>query len=225
MKIDSLRQKMVSGSWDFISPNSIDDTINNIDLRSQAHICESFQPHLKVSLKDISNTYGGYHRPQAINESTYKDIANLIDGNFLNQEVRAKELSGIKMVGFKPEDTLNFHIHSSNFTENRIKYTNSVQFDQWVELGTDPDFNFTERARLLLWVGDIRLHCTCPSFLYHGYQYMCTVLDAAIYPEERFPRIKNPSEKGIVCKHMNRILKVLPFHQAEISKELRNQFG
>ena len=212
---------MLAGSWDYYLKS--DKT--NIDFRSQEEICEAFHPHIKLNLKDISNEYNQYERPSLVNESTYKDIATLIDGNFLNQEVRAKELDGVRFVGFKPENTMNFHIHSSNFTENRIKYTNSVKFDQWIELGTDPDFNFVERSRLLLWVGDIRLHCTCPSFLYHGYQYMCTVLDAAIYPEERFPRIKNPSERGIVCKHMNRILKVLPFHQGQIATELKSQFG
>lgn len=162
---------------------------------------------------------------RTVNETTYKELGQLIDGNFLNQKVRADQLTGIRYVGFKPDDIMNFHVNSSEHASNRIRYTNSIQFDQWEEIGTDPDFNFMERARLLLWVGDIRVHCTCPSFLYWGYQYMCTVMDAAVYPEERFPRERNPAERGIVCKHLNRVLRVLPFHNAQIASELKRQFG
>ncbi len=187
----------------------------SLDWHSHSSVCEHYQPYVSLNMENV----------RQVNEATYKDLGTLVDGNFLNQAVRAEELTGIRYVGFEPEDIMNFHINSSNHTKNRIKYTNSFQFDQWEEIGVDQDFNFMERARLLLWVGDIRMHCTCPSFLYWGYQYMCTVLDAAIYPEERFPRIRNPSERGIVCKHLNRVLRVLPFHAGSIAKEIKNQFG
>ncbi len=187
----------------------------SVDWHSHSSVCQHYQPYAQIDIADV----------RMVNEATYKDLATMIDGNFLNQQVRAEELTGIRFVGFEPEDIMNFHINSSNHTKNRIKYTNSIQFDQWEEIGADPDFNYNEKARLLLWVGDVRFHCTCPSFLYWGYQYMCTVLDAAIYPEERFPRIRNPSERGIVCKHLNRVLRVLPFHNSQIASELKKQFG
>jgi len=160
----------------------------------------------------------------ALNEVTYKELASGIDGNFLNQKVRADALKGIRYVGFD-DNVMNFMVNSSKFDENHIQYKVSIMFDQWDELGQDTSFNFAERARMLLWVGDIRLHCTDPSFLYWGYQYILTVFDASIYPEERPPRVRNPGERGIVCKHLNRVLRVLPFHSGEIATELKRQFG
>lgn len=211
MRLATLQTSSPKFEWGF------DDTVEVSDLnwRSHSDVCGHFHPHVTVGMQSVAQ----------LNEATYKEIATLIDGNFLKQTVRANELDGIRYVGFKPEDVMNFHVNSSEHDENAIKYANSIQFDQWEEIGRDPDFNWNERARMLLWVGNIKLHCSCPSFLYWGYQYICTVLDAAIYPEERFPRIRNPQERGVVCKHLNRVLRVLPFHSGSIAKELRRQFG
>lgn len=164
------------------------------------------------------------HAHQSMTEATYKEIASLIDGNFLNQKIRAEELKGIQLEGFE-DDTMQFRIESSKFLENGIRYQCLVKFDEWDDYGQDVDFNFPEKARLLLWVGNIRLWCGCPSFLYWGYQYILTVLDASIYPEERYPEIRNPGERGSVCKHLNRILRVLPFYSGHIAKELKRQYG
>ena len=187
----------------------------SIDWKTHSSVCGHYQPHVNVSVPSL----------RQVDEATYKELGQLVDGSFLKQAIRAEELNGVQVIGFEPADILNFHVDSSEKATNGIKYTNSVQFDEWEEIGADPDFNFNEKARLLLWVGNIKLHCTCPSFLYWGYQYMCTVMDAAVYPEERFPRDRNPSERGIVCKHLNRVLRVLPFHSAEIARELKKQFG
>lgn len=161
---------------------------------------------------------------RGLNEATYKELAGMIDGNFLNQKIRADALNGIKLAGIEG-NTMQFLINSSEYAQNRIQYQCSVQFDQWEEVSQDTDLNFVEKARLLLWVGNIRLHCTDPSFLYWGYQYLLTALDAAVYPEERKPQVKNPDERGIVCKHLNRILRVLPFYSGDIAKALKAQYG
>ncbi len=187
---------------------------HQLQFENREHMVNLFNPYVTVDMKQFSQ----------INEVTYKEIAQLIDGNFLKQKIRADALTGIQLHGFDG-DMMNFLINSSEFDRNRIRYMNTIKFDQWAELGQDPDFNFAERARMLLWVGDIRLHCTCPSFLYWGYQYILSVLDAAVYPEARFPKIRNPGERGVVCKHMNRILRVLPFYSGVIARELKKQFG
>ena len=213
MQVANLQNRpTLQGTWGHHGTTTI---LEGVDYQRHAAVCEHHQPYVQLDMPQI----------RTVNEATYKELGTLIDGNFLNQKVRADELSGINLVGFEPEDVMNFHVNSSKHTRNRIRYTNSIQFDEWDEIGADPDFNFMEKARLLLWVGNIRVHCTCPSFLYWGYQYMCTVLDAAVYPEERFPRIRNPQERGIVCKHLNRVLRVLPFHNAQIASELKRQFG
>lgn len=159
-----------------------------------------------------------------LHETTYRELVQLIDGNFLNQRVRADALKGIELEGFT-DNTMHFTIESSEIVKNGIRYNLDVQFDQWDEVGNDPDFNFAEKARLLLWVGDVRMSCSCPSYLYHGYQYLLTAMDAAIHPEERPPHVKNPDQRGIVCKHLSRLLRHLPFYSGQIATELKNQFG
>jgi hypothetical protein len=161
---------------------------------------------------------------QILNEVTYKELASIIDPQFLNQQIRADVLTGLELDSVT-DDVLNFLVNSSEFTENRIRYKCSVSFDEWDETGSDPDLNYAEKARLLLWAGNIRLNCTCPSFLYWGYQYILTVLDAAINPETRNPVIRNPNHNGACCKHLNRVLRALPFYSGKIAKALKDQFG
>lgn len=160
----------------------------------------------------------------ALNEVTYKEIASGIDNNFLNQKVRADALTGIRFIGFD-DNVMKFMVNSSKYDENHVQYEVSIMFDEWDEIGQDADLNFAERARMLLWVGNIKLHCTDPSFLYFGFEYILTIFDAAIYPEKRPPNIRNPQTRGLVCKHLNRVLRVLPFHSGEIAAELKKQFG
>ena len=159
-----------------------------------------------------------------LHEATYKELASLIDGNFLQQKVRSEVLQGVRLDHFE-DNIAHFAVKSSEFNNNRIVYDCAVQFVDWDEVGQDPDLNFNEKARMLLWVGDIRLHCSCPSFLYHGYNYLLSVLDSAINPEQRPPVRNNPDQRGIVCKHLNRILRVLPVHSGKIAEEIRRQYG
>jgi len=159
-----------------------------------------------------------------LNEATYEEVASLIDGNFLLQNVRYKQLQRAKFDHFE-DNTMVFSVPSSENNKNNIVYDVRVQFVNWDEIGNDTDFNFNEKARLLLWTSDIKLHCTDPSFLYWGYQYLLTAIDASIYPEERKPVVRNPQERGIVCKHARLVLQVLPFNMGYIAQEMKNQFG
>jgi hypothetical protein len=54
-------------------------------------------------------------------------------------------------------------------------------------------------------------------------QYIMTQKDAAIIPEVRYPHIRNPNLKGVVCKHLNRTLKVLPFHLGNLAAAVKEQ--
>ena len=213
MQVSKLQNRPVlKGQWGYHGSNTI---VENVDYTRHSAVCQQHSPYISVPMRTVAT----------LNEATYKEIGSLVDGSFLSQKIRADELTGIRFVGFQPDDVMNFHVNSSNSESNRIRYTNSIQFEDWEEIASDPDLNFSERARMLLWAGNIKMHCTCPSFLYWGYQYMCTVLDAAIYPEERYPRERNPSERGITCKHLNRVLRVLPFHSGEIASAAKKQFG
>lgn len=212
MHLHEIKQGRPTYHWDF-EPRSVNP--HTTDLTCPEVVCGIFKPRACLNLRD-------YHQ---LEETTYKDIAQLVDPSFLNQAQRKARLTGIRAIGFEPHNTLNFNVNSSEYDKNRIRYVDSVLFNDWEQIGTDQELSHIERARMLLWIGDIKLHCTCPAFLYWGFQYMLTVLDAAIYPEQRFPDQRNPKERGIVCKHMARVLEVLPFHSGDIARELRRQFG
>jgi len=187
-----------------------------VDLNDIDHVSAAFNPGLVVNLRD-------YH---TLNEYTYRDIAQLIDGSFLSQKIRADELKRVEYVDIDTDGILNFLVPSSKFDTNGIKYQNQVQFVEWDQIGQDEGFNDSvEKARMLLWQGNIKLHCTCPSFIFFGYQYLLSVLDSAIYPEERPPVTRNPRQRGAVCKHLNRVMRVLPFYSGRISSAIKSQFG
>lgn len=207
MRLSSIQPITANWSFDYHPVYHIDYC------NDKKNLCKKSNVHQYTNISDIR-----------LNEATYKEIAGLIDGDFLKQKVRADVLKGIQFMNFD-KDIMNFEIESSEFASNGIHYLCGVQFMDWDNLMQDSDFNYIERARLLLWSGDIKLHCTCPSFLYWGYQYLLTSIDASVYPETRKPVVRNPQERGIVCKHLNRILRALPFYSGEIAKGLKDQFS
>jgi hypothetical protein len=186
------------------------------DHRSPERVAETYHPVLQISLREYNRL--------PLTEMTYRELAAAIDPTFLSQGIRSKALTGIKYIGFQG-DTMQFRVNSSEFEKNDTWYMSEVKFDEWEDVGQDTDLTPIEKARLLLWVGNIRINCTDPSFLYWGYQYILTQFNSAIYPEDRPPVVRNPGLKGIVCKHLNRILKVLPFYSGDIAKEISLQFG
>lgn len=98
-----------------------------------------------------------------------------------------------------------------------------IQFNEWMDQVNDPSVNANEAARLLLWSGNVKLHCGCPSFTYWGFNYILDQMDASIYHEDRYPTIRNPHLRGIACKHLIRTLKVLPFHLADMAAVIKAQ--
>lgn len=67
---------------------------------------------------------------------------------------------------------------------------------------------------LVIMNGDIKIYCTCPSWIYGGYKYMASQLDYAFYDTElRFPKVRNPKLQGTLCKHAYIVLKALPYQK------------
>jgi len=226
MKIQKIMKHTPDFRWDYDIPS--DEVLEGLDWSIQKEVTDAFNLHLRCNAQELVKTNESAYAEvnKMLNEATYKELASLIDGNFLKQKIRADELQGVfykKTVG----STMYFMVPSSEKSDNNIDYLNMVQFDEneWNSIGNDPDLDGNEKARMLLWTGNISLFCSDPSFLYWGYQYILTVLDSSIYPEERQAVIKNPQDRGICCKHLNRVLRVLPFHSSDITTALKQQFG
>ena len=61
----------------------------------------------------------------------------------------------------------------------------------------------------------------CPAFHYWGYKYKAWRMGYGLEKELRRPVIRNPHEKGYVCKHLYLVLQTFPFY----AKTLASKFG
>lgn len=167
--------------------------------------------------------------PQRLDELTYKQIGAMIDDSFLNQKVRAAALEGVKLSSIDDENgEMVFMVKSSEHNEPNKRgtgliYANSVRFVEWKDVVDEEDMKPIERARLLMFDGNLQLNCTCPSFLYHGYRFLLTKHNASIFPEPRPPEVRNPQQRGIVCKHMNRVIRSFPFHSGKLAAHIKQK--
>lgn len=59
---------------------------------------------------------------------------------------------------------------------------------------------------------DVKVACSCEAFLYQGYKYITYKADSGIDPEDRFPIIRNPSLRGMLCKHILAVFKKLAIY-------------
>lgn len=168
---------------------------------------------------------------EALKEVHYRDIMSDVvnpDGAAGSKHSKlpyrdwAPLIKSVRFVGMK-KNTMKF------FVPNKYNgWETYIQLPDFYEQIKDTSLDANEVSRLLFWQGDIRVHCGCPSYLFWGFQYIMTELDAAIVPEVRFPTIRNPELKGVVCKHLRKTLKVLPFHLGKIAatvKQERSRLG
>jgi hypothetical protein len=61
---------------------------------------------------------------------------------------------------------------------------------------------------------------------YWGYRYIATRkgVVAPGYAERRPPKVRNPLQRGIMCKHLALVLSILPFNASTIAKEFNDYF-
>lgn len=161
---------------------------------------------------------------QFLTEANRKEIVARIDDYFLKHKIRRGQLGPVTFNGFK-NDCMYFSVDSSQFAKNGITYIIRIKFIEWRKIGMRSDLNWIQKARLLLQQGNIKIDCTDPSFLYWGFQYMLTQINASIRRESRPPNIRNPRRRGIVSKHPSKVLQVLPFYSGDIAQELKRQFN
>lgn len=202
--------------------------LNDINFKNFINLA---YPQLELNLNE--NLIEARRKPQS---RTYKEIISAIDPNFLKHSQRATALRGVRLamgsscsLALEEEPstfcngTMAFIVQSSNHDNNGIDYVNRIQITEWNDVVHDLTLTPQEVAKLIVWSGHVKLHCTCPSFLYYGFQYILSQLGNSIYPEDRPPHIRNPGQRGIVCKHLNRSLKAFPFYWNNISSQIKKE--
>jgi hypothetical protein len=162
------------------------------------------------------------HFVQVLDEMTLNDIIPELTSNNLPHKDYSALIKMSRYMGYKG-NILKF------FVPNKYNGWNCmIRYVEWEEQMRDTSITAVEAARLLIWGANLQVHCTCPAYHFWGMQYIDTQLDMAIYPEDRFPSIRNSQLRGIVCKHLKRTLFVTKFHSGTIAaaiKEQRRQLG
>lgn len=158
--------------------------------------------------------------PSRLDEITAPDILHIIDPRDLPHRDYAPLIKYVRYKRFATRNMMEFFVPSPVEINEWYSY---VQWTQWDDVVRDTSLTAPEAARLLYWSGDMRVWCGCPSFLFWGYQYILTQLDASIEPENRFPKIRNPNLKGVCCKHLRKVMKILGFHVGDMAKEIKRQ--
>jgi len=93
----------------------------------------------------------------------------------------------------------------------------------WNKQGTK--VNYSKLALAVLANTDLKVRCTCPAFQYWGPAYQLTKKDA-IYGkgEKRPPKVRNPKQKGLFCKHLDVTLRTFLFYHGEMAKVLKKYY-
>ncbi len=152
----------------------------------------------------------------ALNEDNYKELRAGVDPTFIHHAEHVKEVKDIRMTGLENENRV-MKFDAPSCTTPGLVYHDRIEFLDYDKFANDFSMNKQARARAIIG-GEIRVHCACKSFLYWGYKYIDTTIDAAIEKEGRAPDIRNPQRRGTLCKHLDGILRVLPFYAAEYSR-------
>jgi len=79
--------------------------------------------------------------------------------------------------------------------------------------------------REVLDVIDLKLSCSCPSFLWQSHRYQLTQLDAAIYPIHIPDPVWGPrhNNSGGLCKHLVGVINFLKFSAPWLLQQIRIQ--
>lgn len=163
---------------------------------------------------DHSHYFNDSH-PAILDEEYYKQLMATYVPGWLPYNDYSPLIPYVKYDGHKG-NTFRY------FVPNRFNGWNTyIRFVEFSDVVNDREYNAAESSRLLLWGGNLQLHCGCPAYLFYGMNYILTTKDAAIVPEKRFPSIRNPQLKGGMCKHLIRSMKVLPFHLGDIARAVK----
>jgi len=148
-----------------------------------------------------------------------------------------EDKGGLRLVDQDP-DTWKFKVHSG--TKSDVWYDNFIHFknvkptiermvwDKRLWVNDKSRVDLRKLAKEFMDKVDIQLYCSCGAFQYWGPAYLLSLgkYDAKFTRKEiRPPRVRNPRQLGMVCKHLDRLLKALPFYGSTMSKWIKDFYS
>lgn len=98
----------------------------------------------------------------------------------------------------------------------------SVQLADHKYLSRDSDMTDQDKVDLAITAGEWKMYCDCESFQYGGFQYITWILKQGIRRELRRPRVNNPLEEGLSCKHLHAVAKTIDKFIPKIAEVFAN---
>ena len=167
-----------------------------------------------------------------------KEILRAQDFSFIHHGEYSKELpkrnfTGARYTGLKFTSYKGVQHYTAMFNTRSAEDPQGQNYDQPITLlGLRPILQDKKKKMLLrdavlksIAEGEVLVGCDCPAFLYWGYRYIDTqkgIIDPK-YKEKRAPNVRNPKRRGIICKHLNLVMTVLPFNASSIVKDLKSK--
>jgi hypothetical protein len=165
-----------------------------------------------------------------------KSITRLFP-DFFSNPVKVKGViskGGVRLSSIQ-KDIWTFSVHSG--TEEGLQYDVVVR---WKDIEKDVQKLVSDRrnwtkdkkradlrkvAAKLFKDGNVELSCECPAQTYYGGDYLLTQKHAKYgEPEDRSPDIRNPKKYGQYCKHVQVLMRTLPFYKTTIANWLGKEF-
>ena len=154
-----------------------------------------------------------------LDELTRKDLIGGVDKWTKD---KSKLINRAVYLGTTEDYTVFFRVPS--VTANPpTNYVVKIQLAEYASIKDEEDLDVREKVRLAL-AGDLKISCTCPAYLYFGYKYILTQVDANEDKDEhRFPKIRNPKLQGVMCKHCYIAISALPMNWTSIARDIQNE--
>ena len=126
-----------------------------------------------------------------------------------SDEIRLKHSARLREIWAERKAVANHKVKSVVFVEHDVQV---------------PVYDITvEGSHNFLIAPGVVVH-NCPAFLYWGYAWILTQLDAIDPPpEDRKPDIRNPGSRGTVCKHLALVFSVFGNHWNSVTRDLKAQ--
>lgn len=136
-------------------------------------------------------------------------------------------LKGIKVSAENKELVVKFETAKSGHTTQNVYVSLDEFWDMWEANETSKKkLSLSSLLNLVIMHGNVKVYCTCPSWIYGGYKYIATELDYAYgSTEKRYPKIRNPKLMGTLCKHAYVVVKALPYQKFAIEAAIKRELA
>jgi hypothetical protein len=176
---------------------------------------------LKVKFKDKSKK-----NEEVLEELFRVDFKRLIDTDYKDHEKNVELKTNKGSLKFNKMEGPFAYFTMESFSDDK-KYVLVVKFEDFQKIMSDSELSTARQKAFALVKGPMssfRVHCTCPSYRYN-YQYVATGKDAAAVPQDTPADLTNPSNRGVVCKHLDVLISVLPMNAMRFVSAIKAQMG